>query len=235
MTCQADPAILGSSTPRMRNQTDADYNNGCERYKFIIGRDEIALNCELGLYLNFTVTNGLVSGCPGLEHFNASMQANDGMDVVSKERANGPYGQPGCGKQTLAEPVGSTPTSQIMDLYANSQSTWINDYIPTMEKMMRNGYSAGLTNSPDHNANVFCPIPVLTDPNPKTLCYQKSPATGPSFMIGNWFSNLNGRVRQYNVSSGMFDFGLKTGSANQIGDCPSPRLRSSISIPICHL
>ena len=97
MTCAADPAILGSTVPRKQFETDADYNSGCERYKFIIGRDEIALNCELGLYLNFTVTDWIISGCPGLEHFNESMQASDWNYVVSKEKAGGTYGQPGCG------------------------------------------------------------------------------------------------------------------------------------------
>ena len=215
MTCQADPAIRGSTIPRMRNQTDADYNNGCERFHFIIGRDEIALNCELGLYLNFTVTNGITSGCPGFEHFKASMQSKNGF-TVSKEYAGGPFGQPGCGKQTLAEPAGSSPTSEIMDLYANNQSTWINDFIPTMEKMMRNGYNTGLNNAPDHNDNVYCPIPVLKDGRDKTLCYQKSPATGLSFMIGNRLNNLQGRVFQYNTTSALFDFGLKTGAVNQM-------------------
>ena len=216
MTCKADPAVLGSTIPRTRNQTDADYNIGCERFRFIIGRDEIALNCELGLYLNFTVNNGIISGCPGFEDFNAEMQRNNSYFAVSREYAGGPFGEPRCGKQFLSEPAGSTPTYQIMEMYANNQSTWINDFIPTMEKMMRNGYSAGLNNAPDHNANVFCPIPVPTDPNDNTLCYQKSPATGPSFMIGNRLSNLDGRVYQYNLSSGIFDFGLKTGAANQM-------------------
>jgi hypothetical protein len=216
MTCQADSAILGSTVPRKNNETDADYNNGCERYKFIIGRDEIALNCELGLYLNFTVTDGIIGGCPGLEHMNASMQSNDPWYAVSKEKLGGTDGQPGCGRQMLSEPAGSTPVSQIMDEYANNQTAWINDFIPTMEKMMRNGYSAGLTNAPDHNANVFCPTPVLAQPSEKTVCYQKSAAAGTSFMIGSRFSNLNGRVYQYNATSGLFDFGLKSGAANQM-------------------
>ena len=35
-------------------------------------------------------------------------------------------------------------------------------------------------------------------------------------MIGNRFANLNGRVYQYNTTTGVFDFGLKTGAANQL-------------------
>jgi hypothetical protein len=89
ITCRADSAILGSTVPRQVNETDADHNSDCERFKFIIGRDEIALNCELGLYLNFTVTDGIISGCPGLEDFNDSMQANNGYNAISKEKAGG--------------------------------------------------------------------------------------------------------------------------------------------------
>ena len=215
MTCRADPPA-GSTVPRKVNEADGDHNSGCESYKFIIGRDEIALNCELGLYLDFKVANGVVYGCPGLENFNASMQLNNGWFAVSQETASGPEGQPGCGKQTLAEPAGSTPTSQIMDEYANNQTTWINDFIRTMEKMMANGYSVRLNNAPDHNANVNCPIPVLGSPNEKTLCYEPSPASGSSFMIGSRLNLLNGKVYQYNVTSTLFDFGTKTGAANQM-------------------
>jgi hypothetical protein len=86
MTCRADPAIQGSTVPRQVNGTDADHNSGCECFKFIKGRDEIALNCELGLYLNFTVTDGIISCCPGLKDFNASMQANNGTMQFPKKR-----------------------------------------------------------------------------------------------------------------------------------------------------
>jgi hypothetical protein len=216
MTCKADPAIQGSTVPRKVNETDADTSKGCERFRTIVGRDEIALNCELGLYFNFTVTDGIISGCPGLEDFYADMQANNGRYAESRETPGGIAGQPGCGKQMLAEPAGSTPVSQIMDEYANNQSTWINDFIPTMEKMMRNGYSVGLSNAPDHNSNVFCPIPILDQPKSNTVCYQKSPPTGKSFMIGSRLSYFNGRVYQYNATSGLFDFGLKSGAANQM-------------------
>ena len=35
-------------------------------------------------------------------------------------------------------------------------------------------------------------------------------------MLGNRFPSLIGRVYQYNTTSGVFDFGLKTGAANQL-------------------
>ena len=48
-------------------------NGGCEQYRFISGLDEMALPCEIGLYFDFNVTaDGIPSGCPGLELFNAT-------------------------------------------------------------------------------------------------------------------------------------------------------------------
>jgi hypothetical protein len=60
----------------------------------------------------------------------------------------------------------------------------------------------------------------LAQPSYNTLCYKKSAPTGASFMIGIRFSNLNGRVYQYNATSGLFDFGLMSGAANQMWRLP---------------
>ena len=44
--------------------------DGCERYRFVVGLDTMALPCEIGLYFDFNVTDdGVPFGCPGLEHF----------------------------------------------------------------------------------------------------------------------------------------------------------------------
>merc|ERR1719174_26756 len=34
-------------------QVDDDVNGGCEKYRFIVGADEAALNTDMGLYLDF--------------------------------------------------------------------------------------------------------------------------------------------------------------------------------------
>ena len=47
---------------------------GCEQYRLNVGFDEIALPCEMGLYFDFKMTDGVPHGCRGLEHFNASMR-----------------------------------------------------------------------------------------------------------------------------------------------------------------
>ena len=43
---------------------------GCEKYRFAFGKDEMAMNCEMGLYLKFDVENGVPQNCPGFETFN---------------------------------------------------------------------------------------------------------------------------------------------------------------------
>ena len=46
-------------------------NGRCERFYTNIGADEVALNSEMGLYLDFKVSQtGIPYGCSGLESFN---------------------------------------------------------------------------------------------------------------------------------------------------------------------
>ena len=43
----------------------------------------------------------------------------------------------------IEEPLGSKPLHQIVEEYAHDLNVWIADFIPTMEKMMSNGYDDG--------------------------------------------------------------------------------------------
>ena len=84
-------------------EEDTGINKGCERFRFISGADEVALNAEMGLYRSqsvaprhldkftvfhccreFEVTEGVIHGCPGLEIFNISMSAPEGKTVSSQ-------------------------------------------------------------------------------------------------------------------------------------------------------
>ena len=38
-------------------------------FRFANGGDEMAMNAEIGLYLQFDVTNGIPKNCPGLQKF----------------------------------------------------------------------------------------------------------------------------------------------------------------------
>ena len=42
---------------------------GCEKYRQAFSLIEVAMNCEMGLYLQFDVENGIPKNCPGLEDF----------------------------------------------------------------------------------------------------------------------------------------------------------------------
>jgi hypothetical protein len=210
MTCRADPTS-GGSGPRTANQTDGNVDRGCERYRFISGRDEIAMNCEIGLYLDFNVEeNGSPSGCAGLEHFAAAM--GDPCQIVwSKEPGTNRKGEPGCSRQGYAEPTGSQPVSEFMELYANNQTAWINDYILAHEKMVRNGYPNGLNTHPE-NTEILCPLP--TGHN-HAYCYLNSPGEGPIFMIGSRHTNHAGKVVEPNPDLGVLQMRPNTGAMTQ--------------------
>ena len=213
MTCKADPTT-GSNTPRSPGQMDGDVNSGCERFRLISGRDEIALNCEMGLYREFEMDDGVIHGCRGLEHFNSSMADPNPTKATWSSLPGVGRAQPECPKQRLAEPLGSTPLYEIMEEYADDQTAWINDFIPTMEKMMRNGYPAGLTDAPNHHQNVKCDLPAK---GYYPFCYEVSPASDMEpFMVGSRYSELAGKVYQYNPVSQLFDFGDMTGESNQL-------------------
>ena len=48
--------------------------------------------------------------------------------------------EPKCDKNTLQIPEGTTPLHQVFEEYAQDQDKWLNDFVPTMEKMLSNGY-----------------------------------------------------------------------------------------------
>ena len=65
---------------------------------------------------------------------------------------------PDCPFNTMSIPDGSTPLNQIFEEYAADQQKWINDYVPTFEKMINNGYtSEELTSVPDYHTGIICP------------------------------------------------------------------------------
>ena len=58
--------------------------------------------------------------------------------------------QPECPKQSLEEPAGSGPLFQVLEEYADNQSSWINDFVGSFVKMQENGYGPNdLTTAPD--------------------------------------------------------------------------------------
>lgn len=120
------------------------------KWKFVMGLDETALPCEMGLYVDFQVDpNGIPSGCPGFENFNmekwGGIRDTDAGGLKNYHytwtRIDGKVAEPKCPFQKLAEPTGSKPLHQIVEEFADNATIWLETFIPTFEKMLANGYS----------------------------------------------------------------------------------------------
>ena len=156
---------------------------GCEKFYTNLGQDEIVLNCEFGLYMDFKVSDtGIPYGCSGLESFNNTVWkdlpkgfCHSCWSRVPKVKNPDPLNnwhwqidEVTCPLNKLQEPIGSTPLHEVFEEYAKDQQKWVNDYVPTFEKMISNGYVDGeLQDAPDQWTNVVCPRP-----GPKWAVYQ---------------------------------------------------------------
>ena len=144
----------------------------CERWVFNFGKDEMAMNAEMGLYFDFDVDeDGMPFGCAGLEYFKArnwdkkakfttSVKPNGDVnpDKPWKDIDKFEYVGVECPKNNLAIPEGSTPVHQVLEEYAKDQDKWVQDFLPTYQKMLANGYSDGeLQDSPYEFDRVVCP------------------------------------------------------------------------------
>lgn len=147
----------------------------CERWKFIVGFDETALNAEMGLLKSFQVdANGIPFGCSGWEKFN--LEHWGGWTPGKREFNNrhfswslspeGGKGEPQCDFNRHADPLDDMPVYQIVLQYADDQSKWLADFFPTLEKMLANGYPRGeLRLSPVAGmTNFSCAFPDHQDP-----------------------------------------------------------------------
>ena len=121
------------------NQVNPDLWSGCERFIMITGADNELLPSEMGLYMSFNVTeSGIPYGCSGLEQFTT--------EEFLKKKSSTKYGYsldwstdkpirvtPGCP---------AAPTAPIVEDYAKDQAAWLDVFIPTLEKMLANGYTS---------------------------------------------------------------------------------------------
>merc|ERR1712156_350936 len=216
--CKADRA--GPNDPDTSPNNWSPLNQGCERFRFISGADEIALNAEMGLYREFEVTDGIIHGCPGLEIFNKTMSDTSKKTTVWSKGEDGWNGEPRCEKQRLEEPPGSgEPLHTIFEEYADDQAVWMRDYVPAMEKMLANGYETGLVDAPDFTTGVVCPFPSGAAWQTVWSCYRNEAAgSGPAYVIRSdciWDGfQTKGRVVQAGVDKEeMWSF---TGSDKQL-------------------
>jgi len=130
-------------------ERDDDFSQGCEYSHFIWGRDESALGSDMGLYHKFDVDlRGFPSGCPGLKAFLPSgNRFSDWGCTHPSEDGDDEWTQRGCpadcDKQDYVYPGDENTLADYVERYADDQAAWINDFIPTMEKMIENGYTDG--------------------------------------------------------------------------------------------
>jgi len=105
---------------------------GAEFWRFIYGRDEAGTHADMGMYYDFKVDqDGFPYGCKDLD--------NGGTAYL--KRVTNQNTDHGCGFQRHAEPAGSTPLYKIVEEFADDKDAWLKVFVPTLEKMLSNGYS----------------------------------------------------------------------------------------------
>jgi len=189
--CDNKPADKFCKPDSDTMEEDPDTHKGCEKWAFIYGIDEMALNCEMGLYREFNVTSdGIPYGCHGLEEFKSEhwLDVNNLGNRFRKTFSwsveptidnpvidNGPALdvwekiEPECPLNKLRV-GGSRPLNRNFEIFARNQNRWMSVFIPTFEKMMANGYKSGdLVDGP--NAGITC---VRQDPKSKRPVCKKN-------------------------------------------------------------
>jgi len=149
---------------------------GSMQWAFVKGVDETMLNSDFGLYRNFSVINGMpIDGgaCPGLKV---------GLDWKEQARADQ------CPLNTIRDPPSDKPSYRIVEEYADSNAAWLNDFFPTFEKMLSNGYSASALSSMPMPAtsclNVRPYSCALTTPAPATAAPVSPAPAAPASTCG---------------------------------------------------
>ena len=96
-----------------------------------IQNDETALQAEVGFYrhFKFNETTGRPYGCPAFDNNRAWME--DRSFSI----------RPDCDFEKYA-PEGE-PLFEIVNQMADDQQLWMDEFVPSMQKMLENGYQEG--------------------------------------------------------------------------------------------
>ena len=128
------------------------------------------LQCEIGLYYDFDVgQDGIPTGCPGFaemneEHWGRRPDGGIQNYYYSWSNFGGQRASPGCPFQKHAD-EGESPLHEIVDEFADSTASWLEVFVPTLEKMLENGYAPDqLQQSPSEAMHGFsCTFPAQLD------------------------------------------------------------------------
>lgn len=104
------------------------------------------LGSDMGLYLEFHVSSdGIPTGCKGFDN-NWGVAPGTTASTLAQ-----------CPLNELSVPTGTASLSQVVELYANNQTQFVDDFANVLVKMLSNGYS-DLTSAPDAGmTRFFCP------------------------------------------------------------------------------
>ena len=94
--------------PDHATRNDVDDIQGCERYRFAFGLDEMAVNAEIGLYFQFDQINGIPVNCSGFENFTMARWKEN----TNRYRRAWNHG---CGLNMRKEPANAEPVSSYFD------------------------------------------------------------------------------------------------------------------------
>jgi hypothetical protein len=145
-----------------RTHRDAKTGGGCERFKFVGGRDHAALSSDVGLYMKFDVDeDGFPVGCGGtfdrwtlLKSKGKSISENSGKKGVASDRFinarfssdavphsfdNGQVTDQPCQLNDYQASPSEPPLFSIVDYFADHQAAWIGNFTVALEKMLSNG------------------------------------------------------------------------------------------------
>jgi len=163
---------------------DPSIDEACLRW---VSQDEEALSVDAALYLDFTFDpqSGRPTGCDFPEHF-----TNTKKQRGWKQKAHAPKG---CQKQQLESTGDREPKMmyQIVEQYADDQNIWIDDFIPSLEKMLANG-----ADSLQEEFSFPGPDEQMTEPDPEPGCLDKRSDSmkRKGFQCATWKSVKNCKV-----------------------------------------
>ena len=108
----------------------------------------------MGLYFKFNVTDdGVPYGCPGFDMFKpdywtggfyerrSRVPKSDDIDTSNYNWKDYKTSDPLCELNDIRDPPTDKPLHEIFEDYANDQNLWVADFMPTLEKMLANGYT----------------------------------------------------------------------------------------------
>jgi len=122
---------------------------GTEVWRFNWGRDDAGTQADLGMLLDFKVDEeGFPYGCQKLDPYGSN---KGGYYELKNGRANKLVAAE-CELQMHEEPPtsdGSNALSKIIAEFAKNKQAWLDTFVPTLEKMLANGYTDSELHLPD--------------------------------------------------------------------------------------